>query len=1430
MNKKTTQPIARLRRWLLPMLLLAAAGAHAASTDIAAAPLVTSSPSTVLPNLMFVLDDSGSMDWDYMPDYVNEGFCRASGAVSGTTNGNFNRACCQNASNNNSGSNSCWRGAAPFGEWRGHAPFLSSSFNGLYYNPAVTYRPPLKADLSSWPAQNSANTVAWTLVKNDAYNIQNTNSINLLTQFPDTEWCTSSAYTDCLRNGNYVLPGTVNGKAYTTFRAVTATGSGNIAIGQPDAATTEARSFGPHYYLINTAEWCNSPKLRDCQATSGGSYTYPAPVRWCNSDANSRAITPTTGSCQAIRTATYSHARYPTKFSSPGTAGTPGTPAVAATMSFTFALNGCTSGTNGRRVGFSQAVVNGVDLLGGTATSTERTADNLAEALRDGINANTATTGYSATNPSDGQLVITAPISAGNLRTGIALTRSSASHASCTYTTTPPTPLFDGYTSATTGTPATGGSFPGSFTRVDIVPGTTSYPKAAGRSDCAGTTCTYAEEMTNFANWWTYYHSRMQSMKSSAGLAFATVSDQYRLGYMSINNSTGSDFLNLGTYTGTQKSDWFSKLVAAEPRNSTPLRQALSTVGRLYGGALNGSSLNGSTVRDPMQYSCQQNFTILSTDGYWNGAGGTQLDGTTAIGNQDGSLSRPLLDGTNTSDTLADVAAYYYNTDLRTSNCTSGSGTDLCQNNVPTGGDDVAQHQHMTTFTLGLGISGYMQFQPDYRTAGSGDFFNIKSAHDADAANGICTWQASGTCNWSVPASDSQTNIDDLWHAAVNGRGSYFSASDPIGLYTGLSSALAAIDSQKGSAAAATTSNPNISAGDNFVFLSSYETVEWTGDVRGQTLDPRTGQILTTGSDWSARDRLDANGSRTIYTFDAGSATGLKSFAWTALTAAEQAYFETAHMTTSGALSQFCLVGPTCLSSTSQADAAGAKLVSFLRGNRSDEGSSADVSKYFRSRVHLLGDIVHSEAIYVKKPLLNYADAGYAAHQTAMATRQAMVYVGANDGMLHALNAVTGDEMWAFVPSAVLPNLYKLADKNYAAKHQYYVDSSPVAGDVKIGGVWRTLLVGGLGAGGRAYYALDVTDPANPKALWQFSDANLGLTFGKPEIAKLKDGTWVVLVASGYNNNVGGGDGRGRLFVLNAADGTVIRSIDTGVGTVATPSGMAQIRAWVDNGFIDNTALRVYGGDNLGNLWRFDINGDIGAAGYDAQRLATLRGDSLNAQPITARPELAQIAGTAMIYIGTGRYLGATDLTDGSQQTIYAIKDSLGTVDHGDPRLNAAFVEQVLSADTTCPTGAPSCRPGQTVRTGTANPVNLATNAGWYVDLPISRERATNDPLLVLGTLVVTSNIPNATVCTAGGSSYINYFDYRTGGPIASGVVSEYIGNSLANGTSIVYTEDGKPVGNTSKGDATTFNDGVQTRSSTGATRRISWRELATEQ
>jgi len=723
-----------------------------------------------------------------------------------------------------------------------------------------------------------------------------------------------------------------------------------------------------------------------------------------------------------------------------------------------------------------------------------------------------------------------------------------------------------------------------------------------------------------------------------------------------------------------------------------------------------------------------------------------------------------------------------------------------------------------------------MQFTESYLTDVSGDYYSVNGGVTPNPSAGVCSWQTSGECNWPIPVSNTLTAVDDLWHAAVNGGGTYFSASDPSNLYTGLASAIRALDGVIGAAAAATTSNPNVTAGDNQVFVSNFVSSEWSGELESQRLNIDSGVVDASSADWSARDLLDTKSSRNIYVFSSGASNKLKDFSWASLNGTEQGYFNLSYITSHApALTQFCTFGPYCLSATDQAAAAGSALVSFLQGDRSNEGDLTNPAKYFRQRAHKLGDIVNSESVYVTKPMRNYTDSGYAAFKASMASRPGTVYVGANDGMLHAFDATTGDELWAYMPTAVLPYLYQLADKQYATQHRYFVDATPTAQDVYVGGKWITMLVGGLGAGGRSYYALDITDPTAPKAMWEFTDTNLGLSFGKPVIGKLADDSWVVMFGSGYNN-VSGGDGVGRLYVLNAETGAVVRTISTGTGDTGTPSGLAHIRGWVDSGNVDNTVQRVYGGDNLGNLWRFDVNNIIAPSGYDAVRLATLKAADGTAQPITSRPELGQVGSLAMVYVGTGRYLGTSDLTDASKQTIYAIKDTLGAVGIGDPRLPAnKFVEQVL-VNSTCPTGSTACSTGDIVRvTSAPKSVNFADNGGCFVDLPETRERVTTDPQLALGTLVVNSNvITSGDVCKVGGSSWANFFDYRTCAPptTAKGVASVSLGNAVATRPALVKLPNGRVISVTRLSDNRTKTNTVPINADAKTTQRLSWRDL----
>jgi len=837
------------------------------------------------------------------------------------------------------------------------------------------------------------------------------------------------------------------------------------------------------------------------------------------------------------------------------------------------------------------------------------------------------------------------------------------------------------------------------------------------------------------------------------------------------------------------------------------------------------------------------------------------------------------------SNTLADTAQYYYKTDLRTSalgNCTGALGGTLstCDNNVPSTGtaneDDKANWQHMTTFTMGLGLSGTLTFSPTYKTDATGTFANIRS----------------GSTNWPVPSSDDPTALDDLWHAAVNGRGQYFSARDPDSVIDSLHSALSGISARVASAAAAATSNLEPVAGDNFAYTAKYVTQKWTGELEAREINLATGAVSGTAI-WSASTKLDALAkpacdNRVIKLFRSGAGNNLVDFklstyacdgsglptgaAVTTLDATEQLNFNAAKI---ALLSQYPNMGDGSGSTANQRAAApGANLVNFLRGQTGKMGfdsgppaSNTDINKLYRTREHALGDIISAQPVFVKSPPAEYTDAGYVAFRSAKAGRTPMVYVAANDGMLHAFYAGTsivdtqgGVEAWAFIPTMVLPNLYKLADENYDTHHQYYVDGTPSAADIfdKTNSAdcalasptapencWKTILVAGLNKGGQGYYALDITDPAAPKGLWEFknsascltvnaitkaptstvyTDCHIGYTYNNPVIGKLADGTWVVLVTSGYNND----DGIGYLYVLNAATGQVLYRISTGTGSALSPSGLNHLNVWVDNGLFNNTIQRAYGVDLDGNVWRFDVNDTFGTGGREATLLAQVTDGSGTPQPITTKPELAEVQGAPFVYVGTGRYLGATDVSNTQQQSIWGIKDPMVTTPLPDLRNTLTLLHRNRSLTnegsgtsilrTITPDGDMDCTVGDS----------------WFIDLPDSGERVNVDPKLQLGTLVVPSNVPVSNACNIGGYSYLNFPDYKNGCTVGGAgnfkIGQKVVGASgveaIVVGINIVRLPSGKTVViiTLSTGEQITFDAPFNTPPPVG--KRVSWREI----
>lgn len=862
-------------------------------------------------------------------------------------------------------------------------------------------------------------------------------------------------------------------------------------------------------------------------------------------------------------------------------------------------------------------------------------------------------------------------------------------------------------------------------------------------------------KLQNFANWWEYYGDRMRLMKTVTAQAFLGIDDTFRVGFSRILTTqareVGTSWLHVRDFTsgvGGHRQKFYNALYATTASGTTPLRGALSLAGRYF------AKRATSQDYDPVQFSCQKNFTILASDGEWNPDaenttfGPYDLSGV-LVGQRDGNAVRPMRDTLDngsggSSNTLADVAMYYYETDLRTStlgNCTSAEGKDVCTNDVPVvqGSRDNAKHQHMTTFTLSLGQIGSLRYCTGYETGCE------KQGETSDYPALVA-----GTKQWPAAASNTSaaSRIDDLWHAAVNGRGTFFNASDATGLGDALKRTLTEIEKVVGRGAAGATSTMQPVQGDNSLFLASFTSGSWHGDLKSYSIDPQTFVPKMDSPNWSAAAKLPAPASRKIYY---ASGSQLKEFTFSNLSGDGLGSLFQGRC---ASMSHYLGLNTTERSACDN----GTNLVNYLRGEEQDHYRT-------RSAESKLGDISGSAPVFDGKGGAAFKDPGYAAFvASSRANRPAMVYVGSNGGKLHAFDASTGVEQWAFVPTAVRSRLWLLADKNYSGKHEFFVDGPPVIEDVFDGSAWRTILVAGMGAGGRSYVALDITRPLEPKLLWEFSNTNLGLTFAKPVIAKRSNGKWVVVVPSGFNNV---GDGQGRLFMLDAVTGALLESIGTGVGSASEPAGLGPITPWIDDGNTDATAIRYYAGDNMGNVWRFDPDGLLGP--NKAVRLAELKKDGV-AQPVTTPPVLGlmRVAGVEVpvVGVGTGRMVGKSDLTNTAVQSVYAIKDPL-TAGWGDIRASGLLVPQTLTTD-------------GDIRRGTALSVEWKNKAGWVADLPDSGERI-NTPMVLFGsTLVAASNVPETVAgCDEGnqGHAWIYYFDLASGA-----VTADYLGESMVAG------------------------------------------------
>ncbi len=536
--------------------------------------------------------------------------------------------------------------------------------------------------------------------------------------------------------------------------------------------------------------------------------------------------------------------------------------------------------------------------------------------------------------------------------------------------------------------------------------------------------------------------------------------------------------------------------------------------------------------------------------------------------------------------------------------------------------------------------------------------------------------------------------------------------------------------------------NFNLTSGNEILFRGQYEKEFWGGNLIAYGM-PANGLLNAATQPWlggGAANQLDIQGAnRLIVTLKDDSTKTPIPFAWTSLSASQQ----------------------TSLSSTDVLD--------FLRGVRTKEVQQ--LGGTFRQRASALGDIVHSRPNYVSDgyiPNWTTTTGTTTTNMTLNATtgQNPTVFVGANDGMLHAFDATTGRERWAYVPSMLIPKMKNLSVNPYV--HDYFVDGSLSVANILSGA--KRVLVGALGAGGKGLYALDITGStrlaptdevtAASNIKWEITPsstgfANLGYTYSNPIVAKMVGGTDVVIVGNGYNNS---GDSQAWLYLINADTGALINAIKAGTsGTAASPNGLSSPVAVDSNG--DGMADIVYAGDLNGTMWKFNL----------ATSSATALLTTSPAQPITMTPGVSlHPNGGYMVDFATGAMLTAADATDTATFAAYGIWD-------GAPVANTVLLTQTLTERCYTSGTAVAATPcASRVRTVTSNQPDWTSGAthhnGWRVALPAKEKVVGDGSFIESGRFYLTSYNPtvSTTIPTFStlvmGENWLMELDYLTGG------------------------------------------------------------------
>lgn len=932
-----------------------------------------------------------------------------------------------------------------------------------------------------------------------------------------------------------------------------------------------------------------------------------------------------------------------------------------------------------------------------------------------------------------------------------------------------------------------------------------------------------------FAHWFTYWRSSFLATRGMMGLLFdrlgpgqADLLDRFRFAF-SVNKGGGVDT----AYTGIPQSwggpaasgrreitDLYSVATSAGVTKAARQDKFLEVIRNLiytsdtdFRAAWNPLNTNNyfknqSVYRDdpassasPVR-SCRRSYEVVLTPDYtWLRRGPSasypsirRSITTTNTDDADLSLGAPYSD--RQPNTLADAGALGWKTDL----LNNPSNHTLLPSKL-----DEATWPHLVRFVIAPAATGIV-------------FPNVSGAYTRDQA-----LTSLRNADWTYAASqyrDPNYNhiaeaYDDLWHMALNSRGMFYPSTDVSKAVENILAVMSDILARNVSGSSVATNTATLTYGGT-IYQATVEG-DWKGHLRAYPVrvEQRSGNdvlaVKYNDADmlWDLATNLTAShwsSGRNIVTYNGR--TGVP-FRWA----------DTLGSTAKGYLKAAIPTGVT------NEDAYAAKLLEYLRGSVECEdvaGSScvSGVPYVFRRRNldrsitttyslnnptgrNVLGDISNSSPWVVSPPVAGPSDVdfpGYNAFRVANKARANALYVGANDGYLHAVNANNGNSLFSYLPSFVLRDLHHYASPSYI--HRFYADGSPFSADVNLTGRtdgWRTVLASGTNKGGMGYFLLDVTTPsenvesnASDWVKWEFTSANdsdINYSFNLPvadekgqarQIARMSDGKWALIVGNGYPT---ADDKQACLFVIylagpTAANGSWIRGRDyhkicagttrysdaNGINT----NGLSTPRPYDSDG--DGLIDTVYAGDLNGNMWRFDVssktssdaNGNtIWSVANSGSPVFVAKNSSGTRQPIISPPEVASYAvgdtRAQLLLFGTGKYIEPQDRANVDTQTFYAVWD------RGLPGVTRSSLFQQTFESATANSRAIRRQTTKPVFTYCATGADVSACStggkylGWYWDMSETGERLTGKVSLINNIVLFNTFYPSVESYTEGG-------------------------------------------------------------------------------